>query len=153
MNDRIAGTFWLVIGAYAAIHGYHLGVGRLHRPGPGFIFFLSALALVILSAINLALTFVGKSNEQGKEKEASLWQGIQWHKVLFVLGTLAAYTCFFTHAGFALSTFLLMILLYKGVEYTRWWIAIASSFLTVFVSYVIFVKWLEVPFPTGFLGF
>ena len=152
-HDRIGGIFWLMVGTFTTIHGYSLGLGRMRHPGPGFIFFLAGLGLTVLSVINLGETFIGKPDEGGDKEGPSIWQGIQWQKILFVLVVLSAYAYFFSCAGFTLSTFLLMGLLYKGVEPTKWWIAIVSSLITVLFSYVVFVKWLEVPFPTGFLGF
>jgi hypothetical protein len=56
-------------------------------------------------------------------------------------------------AGFWIATFLLMIFLFKGVEPTRWLIAVTSSLITVFLSYVVFKVLLLVEFPQGILGF
>ena len=151
-HDRVAGIFWLMVGVYTAVDGYRLGLGSLRHPGPGFIFFVSALALSILSLVNLAVTFVAKPKEDGDKESDSIWRGLRWQKILFVLLGAAAYAYFLNILGFLVSTFLLMVLLYKGVEPTRWWIAIVSSLITVLLSYTLFVMWLDVPFPPGFLG-
>jgi hypothetical protein len=145
--------FWLMIGIYTAIHAYQLGLGHFGNPGPGFIFFFAALLLIILSAIDLALTFIKQSRIDKGKNEYPIWSVLRWQKVLLVLGGLSAYTYFLNIAGFFLSTFLLMVLLFKGVETTKWWIAIISSIITVLVSYAVFKIWMNVPFPTGFLGF
>jgi putative tricarboxylic transport membrane protein len=148
-----ASIFWLMIGAYTAIHGYQLGLGRLSHPGPGFIFFVCALALIILGVANLAETHIGKSKKDEQKETYLMWRGVRWRKVLLVLAGLSTYAYIFDIAGFLLSTFLLMVFLYKVVEPTKWWIAIIGSLITVLFSYTVFLKGLRVPFPTGFLGF
>ena len=152
-HDHAASIFWLMIGAYTAIHGHQLGLGSLHHPGPGFIFFVSALALTILGAVNLIGTQIERTKKDEQKETYLMWRGVRWGKVLLVLAGLSTYAYFLDIAGFLLSTFLLMVFLYKVVEPTKWWIAIISSLITVLFSYIIFLKGLEVPLPTGFLGF
>lgn len=153
VHQQIGSIFCLIIGLFTAIHAYRLGLGRLRHPGCGFIFFLAALFLIILSIIDLAGTFIGKPQTDKDKREPSIWRGFQWQKVLLVVGVLSAYIYFLSLVGFWVSTFLLMVFLFKGVEPTKWWIAIVSSLITVLLSYAIFKVWLEVEFPSGFLGF
>ena len=153
MNNRIGSIFWLAVGLFAAIHSYQLGFGSFRNPGSGFIFFLSALVMLVLSAIDLAGTFIKKQKADGERVEPSLWKEVRWEKVLLVLCGLSAYTLLLNLAGFWISTFLLMIFLFKGVEPTRWPIAVASSLITVSLTYVVFKVFLLVEFPQGFLGF
>lgn len=150
-HQQAASLFWLIIGVYVAITAYRLGLGHFHKPGPGFIFFWTALFLIILSAIDLATTLTDKSQKDVKEKP--LWSGIQWPKVLMVLGGLSIYVYLFNILGFLLSTFLLMIFLFKGVEPTKWWVSILGSLIAMLITSSVFQLWLKVPFPTGILGF
>lgn len=145
--------FWLAVGIYVAISAYHFGLGRFRQPGPGFIFFLAALLLIILSIIDLGMTFIGKSKLDKDKKNESIWQDTQYKKVLSVLAGLSIYTYVFYFLGFLLSTFLLMIFLFKAVEPTKWWKSILGSLITILTSYIVFKLWLKVPFPAGILGF
>jgi len=152
-HHRVGSIFWLVIGIYVGISAYRLGIGVFSQPGPGFIFFLMALLLIILSAIDLGITFIGKS-KVGKEKtDEPLWLGVRWYKVLIVLVGISIYNYAFNFLGFLLSTFLLMIFLFKAVEPTKWWVSVFASVITILLSFGIFKLWLKVPFPTGILGF
>lgn len=153
MHHRVGSIFWLVIGFYTAAHAYQLGLGHSYHPGPGFIFFWAASFLIFFAVIDLAGTFPGKQKVDKEKKEVPIWSGLRWRRVLLVLVGLSAYTYFLSLVGFWVSTFLLMIFLFKGVEPTKWWIAIVDSIITIFLSYVIFKVWLLVEFPTGFLGF
>lgn len=149
---RFGSIFWILIGGYVAIHGYWLGLGHLHSPGPGFIFFLAAAVLIVLSAVDLLIPFFGEALN-AEEKETPAWSGVHWKKILLVLVAVSAYVYFLNRAGFLLSTFLLMLFLFKAIEPTKWWIAILSSIVTTTLSYAIFNRWLGVPFPGGILGF
>jgi putative tricarboxylic transport membrane protein len=144
-----AGLFWTLLGLFASLHAYRLGIGHLQQPGPGFIFFLSGIGLTLLGIVNLFMT----AREKASGEVPPLWRGLKWYKVLFVLIALALFGALLNSAGFLLSTFLLMLFLFKGVEPTRWWVALGSSVVTVLLSYLIFVKWLEVPFPMNVFGF
>lgn len=138
------------MGVFVAIHGNQLGLGRLREPGPGFIFFLSALVLVFLSTIDLAVTFFRKANGENAEEPIL---GPRWKKVLLVTGILFAYIYLLNFLGFLLSTSLLLVCLFKAVEPIKWWIAIAVSLITILISYLLFDRWLMIPFPSGILGF
>jgi len=152
-HQQVFSIFWMLVGVYFTISGYRLGIGSLHKPGPGLIFFLAALLLTILSIIDLVGTFRGKSVAEEDKKKDSLWSSVRWQKVLIVLGGLLAYACFLNILGFLLSTSLLMFFLYKVVEPTGWLVAGVSSISTILFSYLIFEVWLKVSLPVGFLGF
>jgi putative tricarboxylic transport membrane protein len=150
---RIGSIFWLAVGMYTAVSAYQLGFGSFRRPGHGFIFFLASLFLIILSAIDLGGTFIGKPKTNEDKKEEPLWLGVRWGKILLVLIAIVVYVYLLNFLGFVLSTFLLMIFLFKTVEPTKWWIAVVSSVITIAIVYVVFNLLLKVPFPGGFLGF
>lgn len=151
MQYWVGSIFWIVMGIGVAINAYLLGLGRLHQPGPGFIFFVAAVLLVITGFVDLAMTFVKslKTNDEGKY----IRLGPRWRKVLLVLAVLCGYVYFFDILGFLFATFILLVFLFKGVEPTRWWITILGSIITIMISYGIFDAWLKVPFPRGFLEF
>lgn len=147
--DRLSNIFWLLIGLYVSVHAYILGLGKLHEPGPGFIFFLAGVFLSMLSAVGLFVTFFTKAREERTLK--NLWSGLRWPKIIIVLGGLCAWIYFFSFFGFFLSTFLLLIFLFRAVEPIKWWMAVLAAFIIVLISYAVFDLWLHVPFPKGFI--
>lgn len=153
MHYRIGSIFWLIIGIYVTIAAYCMGLGRLHKPGTGFIFFMAGSLLAILSMIDLVGTFIRKPSTGDIKKEEPIWSGIRWQKCLFVVGGLSFYVGFFNILGYLVSTFLLLFFLFKAVEPTKWWIALGGSIVTTFLSYIIFNVCFMVPFPPGILGF
>jgi putative tricarboxylic transport membrane protein len=152
-HQRLACFFWLIVGVYTIISAYQLGLGRMRQPGPGFIFLLAALSLVILNTIDLALSFIAKPKTEKEKRDEPVWLNIRWQKIFLTLIGISVYICAFNFLGFLLSTFLLMIFLFKTVEPTKWWVALTSSLITILISYALFRLWLKVPFPQGILGF
>jgi putative tricarboxylic transport membrane protein len=149
-HQQMASLFWLAVGIYVAIGAYRLGLGHLHRPGSGFIFFWVSLLVVILALIDLAACLADKSKKFGKSK--SLWSETHWPRVILIFSGLLAYVYIFNTLGFLLSTFLLLIFLFKGIEHVKWWPSILGSFIAILVTFAVFQLWLKVPFPAGILG-
>ncbi len=153
IHYRGGSIFWILIGVYVCIGGYQLGLGKFQQPGPGLIFFLTALILIILGVIDLIGSFIGNPQIGERKTEKPIWAGVKWQKVFLVLAGAFLYTYLLNLLGFLTSTFLFMIFLFRAAEPTKWWISIGGSLIAILVSYGIFQLWLNVPFPQGFLGF
>jgi putative tricarboxylic transport membrane protein len=130
--------------------GYRLDLGTLSEPGSGFIIFWMGIVMMGLSLSIFLITLFRKIEPV---KRASLWSGVRWHKLIFVLVSLLLYTYVLVPLGFLLSTSLLLILLFKFIEPQKWSIAVAGAILTVFISYAIFHLWLGSQLPKGILEF
>lgn len=146
----IGSVFWLAVGTYTAVNAIRLGIGNLSHPGPGLIFLLASSVLIISSTIDLISCVIRV--RVGLTSDPSIWRGRRWQIVLIVMATLSCYTLVFQVVGFTLSTFLLMVFLFRLVEPIKWGKAVISSLVATLLAYVIFRIWLGVPFPGGFLG-
>jgi putative tricarboxylic transport membrane protein len=153
MNYLVGTTFFLLIGIFTIIKGYQLGLGHVNKPGPGFIFFLAALLLIILGILDLVANVLWKTNADKNRKEFPIWAGVRWQKILLVFGALLAYALLLQIFGFLFCTFLIMVFLFKAVEPTGWVFILVTSSITVFFSYLFFQILLNVPLPEGFWGF
>ena len=69
-----------------------------------------------------------------------------------VIAVLFIYGLAFVPLGFILSTFLLLVFLFKAVEPQRWSVAILGSIITTVTAYGIFQVWLGSQLPAGLLG-
>ena len=58
--DRISGIFWLLFAIFVGIESYRLGLGTLHKPGPGFLYFWTSIALGIMSLVVLIQAGISK---------------------------------------------------------------------------------------------
>ena len=141
--------FLLLFGIFTCFEAQKLEIGRITRPGPGFFPFWSGLVLVISSLV-LAI----KSSREKLESSPSfgeMWKGLHWGKVLFCLAVVVLYAIFLECVGYIISTFLLMLLLFRAVE-MGYLLAIPGSIITSFITYALFRLWLQVQLPVGLWG-
>jgi putative tricarboxylic transport membrane protein len=148
--DRISGIFWLLFSVFISIGSYRLGLGSLHQPGPGFLFFWTAAAMGILSIAVIVRAWTGRKAEEpggpifGKENVL---------KIILVLLSLFLYAFFMEMLGFIPVTLLIFIFLLGLIEKKTWGLTISVSVVVTGISYLIFEIWLKSQLPKGLLGF
>ena len=148
--DFASSLFWLVLSMVILAESLHLGVGKLHNPGMGFMPFAAA-ALLGLLAIVLFFQTLAKKKER---KSEPLFAGTLWKRIIVVLLSLVAYSYLLPSVGYLISTFVLMTFLLWILEPNRWrWFiwSVFISFLTTGLSYYIFSVLLNCQFPLGLM--
>ena len=126
-------------------------IGTFRTAGTGMFPLFLGILLMILSG-----TFVLKIFAQGKEErveeEASVQSSGSPMQLILFLGTMALATLFFNRLGYPLTSFLLIIALLRILKMKRWNLNILISVVTAVGSYLLFVKWLDIPMPKGWIG-
>jgi putative tricarboxylic transport membrane protein len=145
-KDPIAAIFWFLVGTGLIYEGYHLEVGTLPEPGAGFMIFWMGIIIVGLSLLLFGACLLRPVPQPEKPLP---WFGRGWLKILVVVAALAVYAYFLLPLGFLLSTFLLMIFLFKGINPQRWLTALGGAVLSSLVVYLVFHYWLGVQLPQG----
>jgi len=148
--DRISAVFWLCFAILVSIESYRLGLGTLHKPGPGFLFFWTSIFLGILALVVLIRAWVGK--ETGGPTE-SIFGKQNTRKIIFVLISLFLYAIFMETVGFIPVTLLLFIFLLGVIEKKKWLFTAFVSIVVTACAYLIFETWLKSQLPKGFLEF
>ncbi len=148
--DRISGAFWLCFSVLVIIESYRLGLGTLHQPGPGFLFFWVNIALGIMSLIVLIRACAGKKDE---DRDSALFGGQNTLKIILVLISLFLYAIFMESLGFVVVTLLLFVFLLGLIEKKRWLFTLSVSVAVTAISYLIFEIWLKTMLPGGMLGY
>ncbi len=148
-EDAGSSLFWLVISAGICCGGYDLGLGSLHQPGSGFIFFWVGILMIGLS-LGIFFHALRRGDQPGERKD--LWSGILWWKILSVALALFVYAFVLTDLGFLLSTTLLLIFVFKFLGPQTWPKSIVQALLSSAITYWIFGVWLNVQFPRGLWG-
>lgn len=120
-------------------------MGRVKHPGPGFLPFGLALCLIALS---LALIF---KNWKGNTSSTPFWPQRAWLRPLLGVTIFVFYALVIQWLGFLLSTLLFLIIWMRLIERVRWRTLIGISIGTTAGLYFIFIFFLEVPVPMGFL--
>ena len=146
--DRISGIFWLFFSGLICIESYRMGLGRLHEPGPGFLFFWTAFAMGVLSIAVIIRTWVGRKAEA---PESAIFEKENALKIILVLLALFLYAFFMEALGFIPITLLLFIFLLGIIEKKGWGLAILVSIAVTAVSYLVFEIWLKSQLPKGIL--
>ena len=127
-----------------------IDIGTFKSPGPGFLPFWSGVALGTLS-IFLIIASISKKKEGGEI--INIWKGIDWSNVILVLISLSIYAILLDRAGYLITTFGVMALLFGLKRGPRLWIHGVSALITTMVTYFIFYVWLDVKLPKGIFGF
>jgi putative tricarboxylic transport membrane protein len=148
--DRISGIFWLLFSAFISIESYRLGLGNLHQPGPGFIFFWTAIAMGTLS---IAVFIRAWLEEKTGGRESPVFGKENVLKIILVLLSLFLYAFFMEALGFMPVTLLLFIFLLGMIEKRRWMFTIFVSVAVTGISYLVFEIWLKSQLPKGIMGF
>lgn len=142
--------FLVLFGIFICWEARKLDMGRVVKPGPGFLPFWLGLALIIVS---LALLFnYGRKKIDPSLSSQDLWKGLHWEKVLYSLVALLLYALFLETLGYILATFLLMVFFFRAIEPQRWFVAISGAVVTSFITYALFKLWLQVQLPIGLWG-
>ena len=144
--DRISGIFWFVFSAAICIESYRMGLGSLHQPGPGFLFFWTAAAMGILSVAVIVRAWTGR---KGEEPENAIFGKENALKIILVLLALFLYAFFMETLGFIPITLLLFIFLLGWIEKKKWALTIFVSIMVTAISYLVFEIWLKSQLPKG----
>jgi putative tricarboxylic transport membrane protein len=148
--DRISGIFWMCFAVLMIIQSYRLGLGTLHKPGPGFLFFWVNIVLGIMSLVVLIRAWAGK---KGEGPQPAIFGRQNVSKIIFVLISLFLYALLMETVGFIPVTLLLFIFLLGIVEKKRWYYTVFVSIVVTVISYLIFETWLQSQLPKGLLEF
>jgi len=73
-------------------------------------------------------------------------------QLILFFGTMVLATAFFDKLGYPLASFLLLAALLRTLGMKQWTLNILLSLMTAAASYFLFVHWLQIPLPKGFIG-
>jgi len=149
--DRMSSLFWLAVGLMAVYGAIQLGLGRLRQPGSGFLPFLAGSFICLMALIVFFQSFF-----KGKGFQAQislLWKGLRWHRPLILGFLFVAYILALERIGFLLSTFIILGILFKGLENLPWWKTILLSASASVSSFLLFDTLLKATLPKGIFGF
>ncbi len=148
-SDRVTSVFWLCISVIVSVASFRLGLGKVTEPGSGFMPFGASVLLGILSII----CFLQAKEQRKSEDLEPLFHGKFWFKVVVVFVVLFFYALTIPFAGYTITTFVLLIILFWIAGEKKIWKVVVYSFSTTVLTYYVFSKWLSLQFPIGPFGF
>ena len=150
-DETIVGAVIFLFGGITALLSLRMPIGTFRTSGTGmFPLFLGILLMILSGAFILKIFFQGR--EEQVKKEASIESSGSPIQLILFLGTMALATLFFNQLGYPLTCFLLLVALLRILGIKRWALNILISVVTAMGSYFLFVKWLNIPMPKGWIG-
>lgn len=149
--DQAMSILGLVLGIYVVTLSLGMSLGSWNQPGPGFLPLGAGVALALFSVIYGASSWLdGRAEYRSRPLP---WREVEhWHRVIVTFAALLVYGLALDVLGFLVGTFLLMLVLLRVLEPSKWTTTIMTAAVIVTVAYVVFGRWLMVPFPPGLLG-
>ena len=144
MADRLAGLAFVIFGALVAIRARGLEVGGGLTPGPGFLPLLIGVAAGVLGA-GLALSRNLQSLREDPQQPGR-------RKLLSAGVLLGGYVLGLDRLGFVPATFVFILVWLRVVERSPWRETTLVAVAATAAMYGIFVRWLAIPLPAGFLA-
>jgi putative tricarboxylic transport membrane protein len=140
--------FWIWLSLFVTVLSYKLNLGRFHSPGPGLMPFILGVLLLIVSLYLLIISLfkIGGKKEIPKKEPSQ----IDFVKIGLVLISLFVYTLLLEKLGYLITTFLLLIVLFRSAGSKRWGSVLIASTLAVFLTYFVFTSF-GLRFPAGIL--
>jgi putative tricarboxylic transport membrane protein len=150
-DEIIVGIVIFVFGGMTALLSLRMPIGTFRIAGTGMFPLFLGILLMILSGIFVLKIFIQAKEKQVK-KEASVESSGSLRPLILFLGTMALVTLFFNTLGYPLSALLLMLALLRVLGVKRWTLTLPLSFMTAVICYFLFVHWLKIPLPKGWIG-
>jgi len=150
-DEIIVGIVIFLFGLITTFLSLKMPIGTFRMAGSGMFPLCLGILLMILSGI-FVLRIFAQGKEEQVEKEASVQSSDSPMQLTLFLGTMVLATLFFNRLGYPLTSFLLLLGLLRILGIKRWGLNILISVVTAVGSYFLFVKWLDIPMPKGWIG-
>ncbi len=145
--DKIGAIVCLAIAGIALWQSVKVPMGSIRQPGPGFLPFWVGVILALLSAV---LWFQAGYRKPAVETARFFSGEGKWPYVVAAGVGLLIYTFLLEPLGFIISTFFLLIFLFRVIGKQKWWVGVTGSILVTFFTHLIFRVALKVQLPRGF---
>jgi hypothetical protein len=146
-----------VFGAVTAALSLQLPLGTPRMPGTGLFPLVLGVMLMSLAATQAVRLYLARPKTAPTASAtaaapAPKRNGATQRVVLF-MGAVAVATALLGTLGYAVTSFLLMVALLWILGVRKPHVALGIAFAAAVTCYFVFVKWLMIPLPSGWLGF
>ncbi len=151
MGEVIGGVIVLLFGALTIVLSLQLPIGTFRMAGSGLFPMWLGIGLILLSLLHLGnLWLKRETGPDGKVKAEPPSEAIK--QMLLFLGASALATACLDILGFPFTAFLLMLLLLRILGVKGPAMLVAMPLLTALAAYFLFVRFLKIPLPKGWIG-
>ena len=149
-DEVIGGTLIFLFGTVTVYFSLQMPIGTFRAAGSGLFPLGLGVLLMGLSLVLLVTVYVRRQPVREKELPPGVPRSAK--QVILFMGAIVLATLLFKELGYPLISFLLLFALLRVLGVRRWVYNLSLSFLTVTGAYVLFVLWLQIPLPKGWLG-
>ena len=149
-DEAIEGIIIFLFGGLTALLSLRMPIGTFRMAGTGMFPLCLGILLMILSGMFVLKIFIQR--EEQVKKEASIESSESPIQLILFLGAMVLATLLFNPLGYPLISFLLMLGLLRILGIKRWGLNILISVVTSVGSYFVFIQWLGIPMPKGWIG-
>ncbi len=150
-DELLAGGVLFVFGLITFSLSLKMPIGKFRMPGTGMFPLILGILLMLLSSLFILRLFYQSKKTVLEKGLGPLSQLFPIQLILF-FGTMVLATAFFKQLGYPLTSFLLMMVLLRTLRMKNWGFILLLSLVTAGVSYFLFVQWLKIPLPKGWIG-
>ncbi len=149
-DELIGGAVIFLFGLATTILSLKMPLGTFRSAGTGMFPLILGILLMFLSVVFLLRLFL-KTTATREKLSGEVELGSSKQLILF-FGTMVLVTLLFNQLGYPLSSFLLMMALLRILGVKGWRLNLSLSFIAAAVCYFLFVQWLKIPLPKGWMG-
>ena len=149
-KDEVAGGILIFLfGAVTSYFSMRMPIGSFRAAGSGLFPLCLGILLMVLSGAFV----LGILQKEGGKREAKSSEATgSTRQVISFLGTIVLAILLFRYIGYPLMSFLLLLGLLRTLGMKKWAWNVLLSFVSAGVSYILFVQWLKIPLPKGWIG-
>ena len=147
-SNRLSALFFLALSLFICQQAIVIGVGSLYEPGPGLLDFSAGAGIGIISLCLFIQSIISKKNQGDVAPHRS---NLNTLRFIMICASLFVYIIITDWLGFVLSTFLFISFTLRLIESEKWWRTLIKASLITMGNYLIFVVWLGLSLPKGFV--
>ncbi|MBN1105183.1 MAG: tripartite tricarboxylate transporter TctB family protein [Deltaproteobacteria bacterium] len=142
-----------LFGAATVCFSARMPIGDFRAPGSGLFPLCLGILLMFLSGMHIFRVSL-QGGRRVTEEVASFSTGFPRpaRRVILFLCAIMAGTFLLGALGYPLVSFLLLLALLRILGMTNWGLNFLLAFTTAGVCYFLFVQWLGIPLPKGWVG-
>ena len=149
-DEVIGGALLLLFGAVTAYFSLRMPVGTFRAAGSGL--FPLGLGILLMGLSIVLLIKAGAQRKPVAEKKPSDELSQPTKQVILFTSAIALAILLFRELGYPLMSFLLLLALLRILGVRSWAYSLSLSLLTATGAYFLFVVWLQIPLPKGWIG-
>ncbi len=151
-RNLASGLFFFAFGLFLGIKSLHLSVWSRLGPDEGFFPLVVAIIIMGLSLIVMVKAFISLREQRQERRIAEREKaGTSGFKISSYVVLMLLYGALLEKIGFLITSALFLFLIIKFVEKQNWMRTISVGAASIIVSYVLFVYFLGVPLPRGWI--